>query len=393
MAKMSAEDKITKARIQLVMGQPFFATLALRLIMEPRPMEFWQQHKLPPSAATDGKYMYYCEEFIDSLSVPEVTALLCHEALHVGMLHHTRRGSREVNRWQHATDYAVNQVCEESNLTLPKGALLDKKFKDMSAEEIFNNLPDMTPQEVEVGMASEGDGEGDGPSTEGAGMGSIMDKEGSAADKAAEEAGWKEAMAGAVQAAKMAGKLPASLERLVEGLLEPKVDWGAQLREYLTDKQRTDDDWNRPNRRFAHRGLILPTVREEPTGELVVAVDTSGSITNKVLEAFQTEIRTIASEVRPEKITVIYCDAAINRTQTFEKDDEIRLKMCGGGGTDFRPPFEYVRSNGLTPHALIYLTDGYGPFPDKVDYPVVWCMTTDVKAPFGHHVFVKIEEY
>jgi predicted metal-dependent peptidase len=79
----------------------------------------------------------------------------------------------------------------------------------------------------------------------------------------------------------------------------------------------------------------------------------------------------------------------------FEADDDVKLRMCGGGGTDFRPPFARVRKEGWTPHALVYLTDGYGPFPDKkdADYPVVWCMTTDVVAPFGDHVFVKIEDY
>lgn len=385
MSKLSVEDKITKAKFNLVLSQPFFATLALRMIVEEKSIEWFMEKKLPPSAATDGKYIYYCREYIEELSVPQVTGLLCHEALHVGMLHHTRRGARENNRWQHATDYAVNQICEESKLTLPDGALLDKKFKDMSAEQIYHQLPDMSDQQP------------DPNGTKGAGMGSCMDMDGngSEADKAAEEASWKEAMAGAVQAAKMAGKLPASLQRLVEGLLEPKVDWKAQLLEYLTDKKRTDDDWNRPNRRFAHRGLILPSYKEEPTGELVFCIDTSGSITDKVLQAFETEVRTAVNEVRPNKTIVIYCDAAVNRVDVFEIDDEVKLRMCGGGGTDFRPPFERVKRDGITPHALVYLTDGYGPFPDKsdADYPVVWCMTTDVKAPFGDHVFVKIEEY
>lgn len=380
MAKISAENKLTKAKVQLVMQQPFFGTLALRLILEKKDPQWFAQNKVPPTAATDGKSMYYCEEFIDTLSVPEVVGLLCHEALHVGMLHHTRRNSRDLDQWQHATDFAVNQIIKDSKLSLPEGALYDKKFTNMAAEEIFKHLQ-ANPQ------PDQGSG---GPP----GFGSILDSDAkSASDKAAEEAMWKTAMAQATHAAKMAGNLPAGLERLVQDLLEPKVDWGAQLRDYLTDKIRTDDDWCRPNRRFAHRGLYLPTIREEPTGELVVAVDTSGSITEKVLSAFQTEVRTIASEVRPSKIIVIYCDAAINRIQEFEKDDTINLKMCGGGGTDFRPPFDYVKKHHIKPHAFVYLTDGYGPFPDKQDYPVVWCMTTDVKAPHGHHIHVKIEDY
>lgn len=380
MSHLTCEEKLTKAKINLVMSQPFFGTLALRLLFEEKPDEFFEQHKVPPTAATDGKSMFYSAAFIDSLSVPQVVGLLCHEAMHVGMLHHTRRNSRDMDKWQEATDYAVNLICEEAALKLPDGALLEKKFKNMSAEEIFRQLPDQSPD----------DQKGQGA----AGFGSILDApDQSEGGKAAEEAEWKTAMAQATHNAKMAGKLPASLERLVGELLEPKVDWGAQLREYLTDKLRADDDWCRPNRRFLHTGLILPTVREEPTGELVVCVDTSGSITEKVLNAFQTEIRTIASEVRPAKIIVIYCDAQVNRVQEFDRDDSIVLKMCGGGGTDFNPPFNYVRKNSLTPHALIYLTDGYGPFPEKPEYPTVWCMTTDVTAPFGHHVRVEIDDY
>jgi predicted metal-dependent peptidase len=381
MSKLTAEEKIERARIQLVMQQPFFATLALRLSPKREDIQWFIAQKLPPSCATDGKYMYYCDEFIEELSVPQVTGLMCHEALHVGMLHHTRRGSRETNRWQHATDYAVNQICEESKLTLPEGALTDKKFKDMSAEEIYQQLPDMSEQPQQ----SQG--------TKGAGMGSIMDAPGTEAERQAQEAEWKEAMQGAIQAGKLAGQLPTSMERIAQDLNDPKVDWGTQLRQYLTDKQRSDDDWNRPNRRFAHRGLILPTVREIPTGELVIAVDTSGSIDQKTLNAFQTEIRTIAYEVRPEKITVIYCDAAINRVQEFEKDEKIELKMCGGGGTDFNPPFRWVDDRNMKPHALIYLTDGYGPFPSEPDYPTVWCMITDVQPPFGHIIRVEIDEY
>lgn len=381
---MSAELKITRARVSLVVNQPFFGTLVMRMKMEAKPVEFFAQHKIPPTCATDGSMIYYYEPYIDSLSVPEVTGVLCHEAMHVGLLHHTRRGNRDLDRWQDATDYAVNPLVKGAggSIMLPGDALIDKKYDKMAAEEIYHHMQSTQPQNNK--------GKGGGSQ----GFGSVIDAQGSPTDIAQQEAEWKIAMAQAVQAGKMAGNLPAGLERLVAELLEPKVDWAAQLREYLTDKKRAEDDWSRPNRRFAHRGLILPSIREEPTGELVVVVDTSGSITDKVLSAFETEIRTIATEVKPNKITVIYCDAGINKVQTFEQDDEVRLKMCGGGGTDFRPPFNYVRNNDITPHAFVYLTDGYGPFPDqKPDYPVVWCMTTDVVAPFGHHVFVKIDEY
>lgn len=379
--KMSAERKLTKARISLVMTQPFFGSLSMRMETVEQDDAWFASKKLPPTTATDGKTINYSAKFIEQLSVPEVVGLLCQAALHVGMLHHTRRGKRDNERWQKATDYAANQIIRDSKISLPDGALYDKKFEAMAAEEIYNHVKSDSPQS----------GQGKGKSG-GADFCSVMDADGDT-NIAAEEASWKTAMASALHQAKMAGKVPAGLDRFIKDLLEPKVDWGSQLRQYLTDKMRADDDWSRPNRRFAHRGLILPSIREEPTGELVVAVDTSGSISDAVLSAFQSEIRTIASEVQPEKITVIYCDAAINRIQIFERDDTINLKMCGGGGTDFNPPFRWVEKEGIKPHAFVYLTDGYGPFPPKTpEYPVVWCMISDVNAPFGEHVFIDVND-
>lgn len=379
---MSADQKLSKAIVNLIVSQPFYGALAVMMDRVPMPADWFADKKMPPTAATNGRTIYYCEEFIDKLSLPQVVGELCHLSLHVGMLHHTRRGERDNDKWQAATDYAVNQIIKDSNLTLPPDALLEKKFEKMSAEEIFRNLPDMSEEQKKQMMQS-------------AGMGTVMDFEGTESEKQQQEADWKSSMAGAVHRAKMAGKLPAGMERLVDQLLEAKVNWADQLMQYLTDKERADDDWCRPNRRFVASGLYLPTVRENPTGELVVAVDTSGSICDKTLQAFATEIRTIATEVNPTQIVVIYCDAAINRVQIFERDDEICLSMCGGGGTDFRPPFDHVKKKGYKPHAFVYLTDGYGPFPDGNDipYPVVWCMITDVKAPFGHHVRVNLDDY
>lgn len=387
MGLMTAEDKLTKAKVSLVCSHPFFGTLALRLKLVPKTAEELQQMTAceanpegHSTAATDGCHIFYNPDWIVTLSVPEVTGLLAHEAMHVGFLHHTRMEGREPDKWNQACDYAINEVIEESKLTLPEGGLLDKQYFGKPAEEIYKLLPTRPP----------------GPKNKGSGFGNILPYPGNKDPnaKAREEADWKVTLSQAAQVAKMAGKLPASIERAVGALMEPKVNWGEQLRQYLTEKIRAEDDWCRPNRRFAHRGMYLPSIRENPTGDLVVAVDTSGSITQKVLDAFESEVRSIATEVQPRKIVVIYCDSGINRVDTFEQDDEVKLRMVGGGGTDFRPPFERVERDGIDPHAFVYLTDGYGPFPDvPAPYPTVWCMTTDVKAPWGHNIQIEIDEY
>ena len=125
-------------------------------------------------------------------------------------------------------------------------------------------------------------------------------------------------------------------------------------------------------------------------GEIVVAIDTSGSIDQPTLNAFGAEIKAIVGNARPKKTTVIYCDAAVNHVDTFEPNDELHFDMHGGGGTNFCPPFEYVAENGLKPVCFVYLTDGYGPFPSAPEFPTLWCCTTEVVAPFGETVPIEV---
>lgn len=123
----------------------------------------------------------------------------------------------------------------------------------------------------------------------------------------------------------------------------------------------------------------------------VVVSDDSGSISDKVLSAMSAEINGIRASVRPQQTMHISCDAAINHEQMFEPDDDFVMVSKGGGGTDFHPPFERIEELGLKPDCLVYLTDGYGPFPDQEpQYPVLWCMTTDVVPPWGDYVRIEV---
>jgi predicted metal-dependent peptidase len=183
------------------------------------------------------------------------------------------------------------------------------------------------------------------------------------------------------------GKLPASLERLVEQLVNVSTPWYDILEKYMQGKIKDDISWNRPNRRFIHDGMYLPSADNVPrTGEVVVAIDTSASIGQDELNEFAGHINRIMESCVPEKLIVIYCDASVQHVDEFAPDQfPVQLTLHGGGGTSFVPVFDYIKDNGLTPEVLIYLTDGYGD-QEQVESPitdVVWLTTGYEKFPFG----------
>ena len=194
-------------------------------------------------------------------------------------------------------------------------------------------------------------------------------------------------------AAKAAGRLPGSLARLAESLKEPQLDWRSILRRFIEETVVSDYAWQRPNRRLATLGLYVPTAQKEGMGELVIGTDTSGSIGKKELDAFASEYRMIHEELKPSAMHVVYFDAAVQHVDTFGPGDEFALNPKGGGGTDFRPVFEWVAQQETQPKCLIMLTDLYGQHVDTApDYPVLWVSTSpDMKAPFGETLRLNLE--
>jgi predicted metal-dependent peptidase len=133
-------------------------------------------------------------------------------------------------------------------------------------------------------------------------------------------------------------------------------------------------------------GHYLPSLYSEDLKNIIVAVDCSGS-TRQEVPAFFAEIDQIVNDFQCT-LTVISHDTRITAIEEFSSNDlPIRPRIQGGGGTDFRPVFEYIENSGADPAALIFLTDLYGPFPDRAPgYPVLWISTSDERAPFGDTV-------
>ncbi|MFN5252148.1 MAG: DUF2201 family putative metallopeptidase [Bacteroidota bacterium] len=338
-------DKLTKAKVQMILQSPFFASLVLS-------MQFVEDSSVP-TACTDGKSIIYNPKFIDSLNKEEIVGLLVHEVLHVANLHHLRLQNRDAELFNIAADYTINELIIKAGFKLPEGGLLDSKYSNKSAEEIYDLLPKDSKK------PKYGDFKAGKPKTE--------------SEKQEETQRVKTMVAKAATIARQQGKIPAGMDRFVEQLLAPVVNWREVLARFLTDRANSDYSWNRPNKRFYP--TYLPSLQTIPMlGEIVLMVDTSGSIDLKLLNEFSAEVQDICT-MMSKPLLVMYIDTKVASVQTFEPEDHIILKPKGGGGTDFRPGFTYLETNDISPACVIYFTDGEcNSYPSEPDYPVLWAV-------------------
>jgi predicted metal-dependent peptidase len=398
--QLPSDLRIQKARTTLLLDHPFFGTLLFRLGGKPS--------RSIATMATDGVSLFYNPEFLDTLNAAELAGVLAHEVMHPALHHHTRRGDRDRARWNMACDYAINPILLDASLALPKGVLIDNRFRGMSAERIYNQIEEDEKQEGSTGQSESQPGNGSGgpeddslqndpcgdepsaPSTPG-GVGQVLDapapEAGDGPSIAEQAREWQIAVEQAETVAKVAGKLPGGAVRALEAAQAAKVDWRELLRRAWSDTIPSDYSWTRPNRRHVWSGLYLPGVTSEGAGEIAIAVDCSGSVSPRQLGLFEAEIRSILAGQRPRLVHVLYFDAAVQKVETYQAGQPVSLSPVGGGGTDFRPCFEWVRELCIVPQTLVFLTDLCGTFPNEVPaYPVIWASTEARRAPFGEVV-------
>jgi len=422
-------EKLTKARTQLLLGQPFFGTLGLKLKLVAGSL---------PTMATDGSRIVYNPGFVDQLKPAELEGTLAHEVLHCALGHQCRRGERDPELWNEAADFAINPILIGNGFALPAGALIDPTFKNLSAEEIYARLlqrrseenggtkpkprqtnagggtatgpqgtdgtvpsnpkPDASPQPVPDQCGRTTSEAVRPPSMRPGGFGDVWDatdehgQTASAAERRRQEHEWAIAAEQALRSAKAWGHEPAGIERPLSETRQSEQDWRAILRDFVAATTSADYRWTPPNRRYIASGLYLPSVERRGLGEIVIAVDTSGSIGRRELEQFAGEISAISEEAQPEAIHVVYCDAAVQSTQQFGPSEPVRLEPRGGGGTDFCPPFKWVAENNIAPVCFIYLTDlCCHSYPEAPEYPVLWVTDSRRTAPFGETLRIGIE--
>ncbi|MRR06832.1 MAG: hypothetical protein EG828_07790 [Deltaproteobacteria bacterium] len=367
---MERSTKLAKALARTVLDHPFFATLLLGMRL--------REDSGTRTACTNGSEIRYNPVFIDSLQVDQVVFVLAHLVMHVAHLHPLRCNARNLGRFNKAGDYAINGILKEAGLSILPGALYKKEYDNLAAEHIYEQLPCSSDDRDGNGTGC-GENENDDPGGCG-GFEEARDEHGnllSKAERQHEKAKVALAIQRAAQAAQAQGKLPGCLERLVHEMVHPILDWREILRSFVDHTARNDYTWLHPNRRHIAGGIYLPSFRSNGLKPLVLAVDTSGSIGPVELNQFQAELNDIL-HCYPSTVHVVYCDSQISGIHTVTPDEyPVELKAVGLGGTDLRPPFEWVLKNVPDAGCIIYLTDLKGSSPE-VDpgIPTLWVSTT-----------------
>jgi len=414
---MDIEKLITESKVKLLMKNPFFGYLVNSLSVKGK--------KMPFPVGTDGRSIYYDEELLEEIGITleEMEGILVHEVMHLILEHSERLGTRNKFKWNMATDLAVNSMLRKWRFQLPEGSLFEEKYVGMSADQIYDELPDKGQhscpecgcEDVRIKkLKVRGRGEGNrilktegvfecldcGHTWEGGidivfsegGMSGVpFDDHDMWGDSDIDSQELRSKVAEAADRTKMHGEMPARLERIVDDLVHPRVDWRRLLERYVQAQDREEYTWKRPNRHHLHRDIYLPSLRSDRL-DIAIAVDTSGSISEQRLNEFMSEIAGILNSVDNFKAELIACDSEVHAHRTARCMDDFKVfqEECqGGGGTDFVPVFEEL--DGQNIDCLVYLTDGMGSYPEKKPrYDVVWVLNRELperyEVPFGRKV-------
>ena len=343
-----------------------------------------------PTLATDGKTCFYNPAYIDGIDDTELETSILHEYSHVALLHPVRFDKATHNGMlaNMAMDYAANLWIQECGRVIPKGWLLDAQYAGMAWEHIYMLLLNDAKKVPPSGYALEFD-------VKPFGMGTSSDDTATAEELSAAEAELVDRIARIAMAQELAGKGSPHTRRFLRDMTTPRDPDLYEALAALLERSPVDRSWRRMDRRMLHAGLY-PGMDGEACPPLVIAIDTSGSISDGILAAFSEKVRRAVEDFRPREVTVIYCDDEINgEPETFSPQDFPALTPHGGGGTSFCPPFEWVKDKmPEQPAALVYLTDLEGTGPAEAPpYPVIWAAIPSswpISPRFGQVVPIKL---
>ena len=372
----AAREKLTTARIGLLLKAPFFGQLATRMTLT-------NADEWCGTAATDGRKFYYNSEFVNNMPLKQLEFLVGHEILHAVYDHMGRRGDRQPRLSNIAADYCVNQDLVEQRIgekisVVP--ILFDTKFRNMSYEEVYDylyenaekiNMEQLEKMILDDHLEDDGsDGEG-GDNKDGKGRPRLSKEEAQAI---------RDEIKGAVIAAAQAagaGNLPSGVKRLLKDMTEPVIGWKELLQQQIQSVIKNDFSWARPSRRGWHMDAILPGLKPGEMIDVCIAMDQSGSISEEDSKAFLGEIKGIMEAFDEYKITLWCFDTEIYNVQTYTSDnidDIMEYEPMGGGGTDFMANWEFMKENGIEPKKFIMFTDGmpFGEWGEEQYCETVW---------------------
>ena len=381
---MDAETKIARAKTRLVLDHPFWGSLVLGTAFHKDDI---------PTMCTNGQWIKWSADFVDKCSDKNVVFTVAHEISHIFLKHcdpikeiDGKPVNAEVQNM--AMDYVINPILIDGNVgEMPEGGLYDPKYHGWSSLKVYRELMQMDESERPQ------------PQPWGGNVGSPEDDNGNEMQGSELEqfnATIDQRVFLAATGAQSAGKLPSAIAELVERMRRSKVDWRDVFNRFIGGDQPDDYTFRKPNKKVWYtQGIYTPSIDKIGVGDVVVAVDTSGSVSTAELQQFLGELNNITDDHKPRSVTVITCDADIKSVVRYEQGDIIDTIECNGrGGTRVEPVFRYIRENDLPVDNMVYLTDmGIWDFPDNTpDYPVLW-VSTDPQcsdAPFGETTRIEV---
>lgn len=399
---MDHKEKLEKAKARLMLEHPYIGSVATALKVEDT------QEVL--TFTSDGKALRYNHEYFEKTALEEIEFALANGAMHA-VLKHSERANERVGRiWQAAIDLVVNAMLVKNGFELPPYVYYDGRFEGMYAEEIYDVLKDEmitnnTRDEAEAtgeDESSEDANESQGKSRQ-EGTDSHPDdtpknktndqpqkqpvqtsmEEHEAVETQMEEAELREFFEQLFQKHKRHGNLPKELEFVVPEYFSHRVDWREMLYRYIASYAKSTYSFVPPNMKYLYRGIYLPSLSSDLL-RIIIALDTSGSVDESLLGTFLAEVNSVMQSYPNYEIDLITADAKIQSHRVFLPGEPLEYKVSGGGGTDFRPVFEYIDNCIDYPTLLLYFTDGMGTFPQiPPGYDVLWVMPEEKEVPFG----------
>jgi predicted metal-dependent peptidase len=400
MAYLTSEERLKKQHIILMRHQETALYGSVMMMGESVVQEGI------PTAYTDGENKKYGKEFMDGLTDEESRALIMHENLHVALMHIPRH--KDLMKEDHtlanvSMDIVVNNIID--NLTdktlckLPESAILDHKFDGWSVREIYNELRKQNPQRQKSQKGSAGGGSelGSGNENNSSGEGEVIningkqitvqggdEHDGTGKILSPEEAKEFEEKVGRAlrEGGILAGRLGAKIPREVTASLDKPIDWKEALRDFVSTAVRGKDEltWRRFNRGLLANDILAPSVESETMTEVLIAIDTSGSIDQEMIGKFAYQLQLICDSVNPETVRVLWWDTEVHGEQVFGGDSpnvKDILKPLGGGGTCVGCVSEYIVEKKYSPDCIVVFTDGY--VEDKINWgtgiETLWLVT------------------
>lgn len=349
-----------------------------------------------PTACTNGRDEMYGRRFVSGLSDKQLRSVVMHEVGHkmtqdiVTWLPLFKLDAQRANQ---AADYVVNLWIKDeigagvdAEFWASPPPLLDEKYRGMTVAEVFRKLP---PSNGGSGGGGGGGGSGDG----------LEDHDWEGAQSMTEEE--QRQLAGEIDTALRQGQIIAgksgNASRAVEEILKSKVDWREALRNFVTEQCAGSDytSWGAVNRRYIGSDVVMPATFSDSAGDLIVAIDTSGSIGTEILSKFLGHVQAVCEQVKPRSVRILYWDTKVCSDE-FYSDTALDALVTstrpkGGGGTDAACVPKYIQDKGYTPKGTLVLTDGYVVSWGHWEHPVMWCVVGSNKTvpPVGKVVHVE----